>query len=138
MEYLQYSETTNRFILTEKYVTEVLGIDIASKLSQNDVLNTQGALMLLLDKVSTQVYNYIHKFNANNNMQDCIIKNTKGGQNILLRAMSSQLIHILTVGDLRLSTDEKQRALYFSEDAKDILNETIPELGTSLLYCGRW
>lgn len=137
-EYLKFDEDSQRFILTPKYVTEVLGIDIESKLSQNDIMNTQSAFNMLLVKVSTQVYSYIHKFNSDTKSQDQIIKNTKGGQDIIKRAMTSQLIHILTVGDLRLSTDKEKRELWFSEDAKDILGETIPEIGTTILYTGRW
>ena len=72
----------------------------------------------------------------NNALQDFIIAKTKSGRDIIRRAMEQQLIYVISVGDLSRSPKESERKLWFDQNAADILEETIPEIGTTILYNG--
>jgi hypothetical protein len=139
-DYIKYDFVAHRYILTEKDVTDNLGIDIFKRLKNKNVINS------VLNQVSLQVYNYIHQFNEDNKAQDYIIAKTEDGRRIIKEAMEQQLIYFLTVGDLSRTTDKEKRAMWFDEQAKQVLLQDIAELGTTICYqgclrivpCGEW
>lgn len=129
-DFMKFDEPTQRYILTEQDVRENLDINLQKRLLNSDAINT------VLRQVSTQVYSYIHKFNANNRWQDYVISKTKKGREIIKEAMEQQLIYFLTNGDLSRSTDPNKRLLWFDETAKETLMQPIPEIGCSICYTG--
>ena len=129
-DYMTYNYDTHRYVLTQKDVSENLGVDLTARIKAPNAINA------LLNQVSMQIYNYIHTYNANNNFQDFIIAKTYKGREIIRNAMEQQLIYFLLVGDLSRSTDIAKRALAIDEQAKQILSQPIPEIGTTILYTG--
>ena len=128
-DYLTYNENTGRYVLTTKNLLENYGIDLNS--SANSV-GAQG----ILNMVSISIYNFIHKHNFNNEMQDYMIASTEKGRKIINDAMCMQFMYIRQAGYLSRSTDKDKRAMAIDEDAKEILSQVIPEFGCSVLYCG--
>ena len=128
-DYLTYNENTGRYVLTTKNLLENYGIDLDS--SANSV-GAQG----ILNMVSISIYNFIHKHNFNNEMQDYMIASTEKGRKIINDAMCMQFMYIRQAGYLSRSTDKDKRAMAIDEDAKEILSQVIPEFGCSVLYCG--
>jgi hypothetical protein len=110
---------------------ENLGIDIEARLT------VPNAIPALLNRISVKIYSFIHTHNVNNQLQDYIIAKTESGRRIIREAMEEQLIYFLTVGDLSRSVDEAERRLAIDQTAIDILLQPIPEIGCSILYCGK-
>lgn len=130
-EFMKYDYDTHRYVLTEKDVFENLGINLSARVKNPTAVNS------LLDRVSKQVYDYIHEYNANNTLQDFIIAVTESGRKIIKSAMEEQLIYIMTVGDLSRSTDLNKRALWFDENARRELSQPLCEIGCSIIYTGK-
>lgn len=133
-EYLDYDYATHRYVLTEKDVLENLAIDLNADF-RPDVKNS---VEKFLKQVSTLVYGYIHSFSVNNLMQDFIIAKTEMGRKFIKEAMEQQLIYMLEVGDLSRSPDMNKRALWFDDNARRTLEQTIPEIGTTILYMSQF
>lgn len=128
--FMVYDYDSHRYVLTEKDVSENLGVNISAR------IKNPTAIKALLEQVSTQVYGFIHDYNANNDYQDFVLAVTESGRKIIKKAMEEQLKYVLTVGDLTRSTDEKKRAMWFDMTAKRELLKPILELGCSILYTG--
>lgn len=131
-DYLAYNYTAHRYVLTLKDVEENLAIDLTARIKNANAINS------LLERISVQIYAFIHSHNHQNDLQDYIIAKTEKGRDIIKRAMEEQLIYFLTVGDLSRSTDLNKRALAIDETAKNILLETIPQIRTSICYTGNF
>ena len=129
-EFMIYDFVTHRYVLTEKDVTDNLGVDIFKRLKNNNVIKS------VLNQVSLQVYNYIHQFNEDNKAQNFLIAKTEDGRRIIKDAMEQQLIYFLTVGDLSRTTDKEKRSMWFDEQAKQVLLQDIKEIGTTICYQG--
>lgn len=136
-EYMVFDNVTNHYILTEKYVTEILAIDLDERITDRTTINPQAMKNRLLRMASNHVYNFIHEHNINAEMQDYWISVTPSLRPIIQQAMGEQLTYILQVGDLTRSADLSKRSVWFDKSAQDILAQTVPELGTSILYTGR-
>lgn len=130
--FMIYNKDFNRYILTEQDVISNLGININDRLKNPEAVNS------LLNQISIQVYRFIHSHNVDNQFQDFVIANTEIGRQIIKCAMEEQLIYVMTNGDLSRSVDEKKRALWFDDNAKEILYTIIPEIGTHILYSGNF
>lgn len=131
-DFMIFNEQTNRYVLTEKDVLLNLGTNLSERVKDKNAINA------LLNLVSQHVYRFIHMHNIQNDFQDYIIAHTETGRIIVKEAMEQQLTYILTVGDLTRSTDEKKRMLWFDDLAKETLMRTIPEIGTTICYTGRF
>lgn len=130
--YMTFNEKENRYVLTEQDIISNLGIDVNERLKNPDAVSS------LLNQISIQVYRFIHQFNVDNAFQDYVIAHTEMGRKIIKSAMEEQFIYVMVNGDLSRSTDEKKRALWFDDNAKEILMQTIPEIRTHILYSGRF
>lgn len=129
-DYLTYDYTLHRYVLTEKDVLDNFAINMTARFKNANTVQT------VLRQVSTQVYNYIHKYNVNTAMQDYIIAKTEKGREIIKNALEQQLLYWLTVGDLTRSTDKDKRAVWLDINAEDILMQGIPEIGVPIIYTG--
>ena len=108
-EYMIFDKATGRYILTEKYLIEKMGIDLSARINERNAVTPSALVNRLLRQGSNMVYNYIHAFNANNTFQDLLIA--------------------------------KLPSLRIDQNCIDVLERTVPELGTTILYIGdltRW
>lgn len=55
---------------------------------------------------------------------------------MIMRAMGEQLLYMSMVGDLSRSTDPQKRNFSIDENAKRVLEQTLPEIRKSILYGG--
>jgi hypothetical protein len=129
-EYMFFDKATNRYVLTEKDVLETVGINLSARSKSEE---SKRAYLRL---ASTQIYNYIHKHNMNNELQDFIISHTETGRAIIKEAMEMQVLLFASAGNLSVLPDENMRRLSVDMNAVAVLERIIPELGTTILYTG--
>lgn len=130
-DFMTYDHATNRYILTLQDVAQNLGVDLESRIKYTNAIST------LLNRVSLKIYAFIHTHNVDNNYQDYIIAKTEAGRKIIKEAMEEQLLYFLAVGDLSRSIHEEERRISIDQTAIEVLTQPIPEIGCSILYCGR-
>lgn len=135
-EYMIFDEATNRYVLTEKYVLDELGIDLSERVNERNAINQQIAVKRVLKQVSNQIYNYIHEHCISDALRDCVMYKCPSARPILQEAMSEQFLYIAQKGDLSRSTDQEKRRLAMDENAVSALLRILPEVGYSLLYTG--
>lgn len=126
-EYMTYNEARSHYVLTAKAVLDNLGID----LNVNVKDNANGVNAFLM-RVSELTYRKMHEY-GDNTEQDSVIATTETGRKIIFNAMLEQFFYVKAVGDLSLSTDRDERALYASDALIEIFEETIPEIGRSVI-----
>lgn len=126
---------TNQFELEESDLV-AMGIQLRERLASRRSVNPDAIISTLLSRNSEMVYSYIHSFSMHNIRQDEIIKKYESAQRILYRALRSQIVHILNVGDLTNSVKQEERANALNSVTKRILEETIPEIRMAILYGG--
>ena len=102
-EYMIFDELTGRYVLTEKYITDVLAVDLDTRITERTTINPQGMKKQLLRLASNHVYNFIHEHNVDNMRQDCFIAKVPSLRKIIMQAMGEQFIYILQNGDLSRS-----------------------------------
>lgn len=135
-DYMIFDERTGHYVLTEQYAYEVLGIELNEEVNGRGSANDQIAVGRILKQVSLMIYNYIHSFSVYNDYQDCVIASCESARKMIMDAMGEQLLYMAQVGDLSRSTDAEKRNMAIDETAKQILLCTLPEIGTTILYCG--
>ena len=135
-EYMVFDEKTSRYVLTAKYILDAYGIDLQSIVNDRNAINPQAMSERVLRMVSNAVYNEIHKYNANTQVQDQMIMYVPSARDKIQRAMAEQFLYFMENGDLSRSTLPEKRALSFDKNALAVLEEILPELGISLLYTG--
>lgn len=123
-EYMTYNDKTHRYVLTIKYVEEVVGIDMIARLNDGDYTTAQNLANTILDMISVKIYGYIHEFNRSN-IQDKIISRSGEARRVIQEAMRYQVVHYFLVGDMEID-----------DTAKSCLLQDIPEIGTTILYQG--
>ncbi len=131
-EYMIFDKFSHRYVLTEKDAFDNLAINLSERIPNENVRKR------VLRNISIEIYNYIHSHNTANEWQDFIIAKTENGRNIIKEAMEEQLIYFLTVGDPTRTLDAEHRKMGIDEKAKAILLTTIPEIGTTILYTGKF
>ena len=136
-EYMIFDELTGRYVLTEKYITDVLAVDLDTRITERTTINPQGMKKQLLRLASNHVYNFIHEHNVDNMRHDCFIAKVPSLRKIIMQAMGEQFIYILQNGDLSRSFSASERRLWFDTQAENTLSQIVPELGMSILYTGR-
>lgn len=135
-EYMTFDENMNRYVLTEKYALEQLGLNLSEAVNERNSNNQQIAVRAILNRISTQVYNYIHEHCISDCLRDCVAHKIPSARKILMQAMGEQLFYVASKGDLSMSTDLQKRVYSMDENAKSTLLRTLPEVGYSLLYTG--
>lgn len=136
-DFMRWDEESQRYILQEAALQQN-GVDLRGRLAASKAISADLVINRFLRTVSNTVYQYIHAFNADNDMQDKIIASFEGARKIMLSALVEQGIYMSAVGDLSMETDKEKRGLVMSDHAIAELNRTIPELGAPLTYAGTW
>ena len=126
---MKYDETTHRYTLTKDYVLRVVP-EIMSQLKD------EGAILMALEQVSDDIYDYMHEYTFRDSVQDFIIAHTETGRRVIQKAMEKQLIYLIAVGDTTFYLDDNKRKMYIAEKSKKVLMTNIPEIGTTIIYSG--
>lgn len=126
-DYMTFNESSIRYTLTAKCVLDKLGIDLTAQAKADG----QG-VQAFLERVSMLTYRKMHEYGYDK-WQDKIIATTEDGREVIQKAMLEQFFYMKSVGDLSLSTNIEERKLYASDSVVDILNETIYEIGESVI-----
>lgn len=135
-DYMRYDKTDNRYVLTEKALLERVGVDLRARMASTSTASPEIVINAFTRRISDMIYTYIHNFSADNAGQDRLITVLPKLRRLLQRAMEIQALYVLTVGDLFLSTKPEERENAVDRLAQDVLGTVIPELGSSILYCG--
>lgn len=137
-EYMRYDYATHRYVLTLKYATDVLGVDMERRIASNSGINQTAIINAQLNTVSLQIYNYLYAGTINEKALQWIIAKSPTARQVIQDAMGQQLTYFLMVGDLSRSTKLEDRRMYMDEQAKITLSKTIPETGVALTYRGAY
>lgn len=137
-EYMRYDYTTHRYVLTLKYVTDILGIDMQRRVNGGGAVGNQAVINNMLNTASLHVYNYVFNFNSDRQAQQWIMAKCPSAREIIKDAMAQQLAYLMSVGDLTRSPKEEDRIAYMDMQAKMTLDQTVKETGVALTYCGAY
>jgi hypothetical protein len=135
-DFMIYDEQLGQYVLTEKYAFEKLGLSLFDNANDRNAPNVQIAVKRILVQCSNMIYNYIHQFSFYNQRQDYWIATLPSARKMIMRAMGEQLLYMSMVGDLSRSTDPQKRNFSIDENAKRVLEQTLPEIRKSILYGG--
>lgn len=130
-KYVRYDYDTHRYVLTEADLFDNFNENLSEKFKDNKDIDP------FLENISREIYNYIHKYSTEENLQDFIIAQTESGRKIIRQAMESQAIYEIRNGNLLYSANKDERELAFCPEIQDLLTKTLPEIGTPIVYCGR-
>ena len=125
---MTFNTQTRHYVLTQEYVQKIDPDIIMGLKNTADIIST-------LEQISDDIYDYIHEHNMDNDAQDYIIAYTESGREIIKKAMEKQLLYMAAIGDASLFLDDK-RKFWISDKALRVLQRTIPEIGTCILYTG--
>ncbi len=136
-KYMTYDFTKHRYVLTNNFITEVLGIDLLSRMKIANV-NSTTIINSLLNRISSRVYDYLYRFNERDMIQYVVAK-FPSAREIIKDAMSEQALYMLSIGDQLLTADESKQKLALSPETKSILeNQELSETCSVLAYCGSY
>ncbi len=135
-DYLTFNENTGHYELTEKALIEHAGINLRARMSQNSYVSPETVINTFTRRISDMIYQFIHTHSIHNARQDALIATIPELRQIIAKAMETQAVYVLTVGDLYLSTKPEERARAIDEIAQGILGNVVPCLGCSILYTG--
>mgnify|MGYP003299717680 CR=1 FL=1 len=132
-----YNFTTHRYVLTNEYVTNKLGIDLQARVGSNRGINASTIINNLLNNVSMQVYNYLFSHNPKQ-LLEYVIAKSPSAREIILQAMGAQAVYLFSVGDTTKILDESERKMWLDIMAEQILkNQEVNETGVPLTYVGK-
>lgn len=135
-EFMTFDEETKRYVLTNEYVMQRLGIDLAGTANERGLVNPQIAVKHLLEEVSDDIYNFIHSHNLNTAKQDMLIAHIPSLRLIIQKAMGQQLLYSRMNGFMAYSADKDKQFMAICPKARQTLLQVVPEIGISILYTG--
>lgn len=135
-DYMVFDELSNRYVLTPKFVLERFGVDLVGEVNTNDGANAEIKANLFLRTVSNSVYNYLHQFSLDTQRQDCFIAKIPSLRGIMLRALEAQCLYCKHNGTLSYTAVKEAQELAICPETRAELESYVPELGTTILYCG--
>ncbi len=135
-EYMTFDEESQRYVLTNKYVFEKLGVDLEGALSERKAVNAQILANRFLVEVSDDIYEFIHLHSFYTERQDYLIATVPSLRNIMQKAMGQQFLYSRLNGLLGYSSELEKQQHRICPKAKDTLGQIVPELGRSILYTG--
>lgn len=134
-DYMTFNKLTGRYVLTEQAFKE-FGYDIRSQIIEGGMVTPENIINGFMRTVSDMVYGYIHQFSGNNARQDAFIATVPELRQIIMQAMLYQAAYMYANGNLSLSTKPEERERAIDNTCIDMLNQTVPSLGASILYSG--
>lgn len=139
-DYLAYDSLINQYVLTEQALMEYCAIDLRAELAATNGTAPDLQVLVFCRRVSQLVYGVMRGrvLSGSERLQDYAIDQFTEAKSILFRALCAQAYFMRYEGDLKLSMDETMRRLAIDDEVINILNETVPQLGHSLVYSGVW
>lgn len=134
-DYMVFNKITGRYVLTEQAFID-FGYNLRDQIIEGGVVAPENIIQGFFRTVSDMVYGYIHSFSADNMRQDRFIAALPSLRNIIMKAMLYQAAFVYLNGNLTLSVKPEDKAAAIDTTCKDYLGQTVPELGTSILYTG--
>lgn len=134
--FMVFDELSKRYVLTNDYVMQRLGVDLAGTANERGLVNPSTAVQHLLEEVSDDIYNFIHAHNANTEKQDLLIAHVPSLRLIIQKAMGQQLLYSRMNGFMSYSADKDKQFMAICPKARQTLLQIVPELGFSILYTG--
>lgn len=134
-DYMVFDKLTGRYVLTEQAFID-FGYDLRSQIIDGGYTSPENIIKGFFRTVSDLVYGYIHSFSADNMRQDRLIATVPSLRNIIMQAMLYQAAFVYLNGNLTLSTKPEDKAAAIDSTCRDYLGQTVPEIGTSILYTG--
>lgn len=127
-DYMVYDYTKHRYILTEKYCLDVLGLNLREKVGGGRATNPQAQINNILDvRISQRLYSVIYSHNDKHTLEYILAKSPTA-RNVIRDAMGQELLYLLT-------EYEDKKPTLISEPTYTILTTPIPELrGNALIY----
>ncbi len=135
-DYMYFNEQTNHYELTEKALTESVGLNIRARIAESALVNPEVAIRSFCRTISDMIYQFIHQHNVDNHRQDCLIAAVPELRQIIQKAMEYQAVYVANVGNLYLSTKPEERAVAIDYLAQSTLGNVVPCLGISILFGG--
>lgn len=133
---LKYDKKKHRYILTQEYVQNVLGVNLENQIGTNSGVSATVIINSLLDNISSEVYNYLYMHNNTQTIQFIIAK-CPSAREVIKEAMAKQALYMFYNGDLGFSTIKDEKEMSLNKYAKEILdNQEIIETGVTLTYAG--
>jgi hypothetical protein len=134
--FMVFDEENKRYVLTNEYVMQRLGVDLAGTANERGLVNPQIAVKHLLEEVSDDIYNFIHSHNLNTAKQDYLIATVPSLRLIIQKAMGQQLLYSRMNGFMAYSADKDKQFMAICPKARQTLLQVVPEIGISILYTG--
>lgn len=134
-EYLIFKD--GRYFLTEAALIR-MGIDLRERLAASKAITPEYTISTILEMVTDTIYEYIHKFNSDNDAQDRTIAYCAGMRKIIQKALEHQAYYLISLGDQAMTLDDNKIRHMVSPHAKNALERNIPELGVPIVYIGEW
>lgn len=136
-ELLIWDDQSQKYYLTEKTLIDE-GLDIRGKLARNKANNPESVLNGFINRVTYEVYKYIHGDSAQTELIDYFIAVCPSLREKIRLALINQAIYMRRNGDSLLSPEKEIRENYIDPIAISILNERVPELENPITYRGEW
>lgn len=135
-DFLYYNETSKHYILTEKALTDKVGIDLRARMAADSFVSPETVISSFTRTISDMIYQFIHEHNIDNARQDFLIGTVPELRGIIQKAMEYQALYVINVGNLYMSTKPEDRAAAIDYLAQSTLGTVVPCLGFSILYTG--
>lgn len=133
-DYMVFNELSGRYVITEKALLS-RGINLRARISRESMVSPETVIENLNVLASDMIYGFIHRYNADNATQDCLIAKVPQFRPLIMRAMLYQAEYIIFNGNLSLSADPNERAAAISPQSVQELEIVVPCYG-SILYMG--
>lgn len=137
-DYMRYDYDLHRYVLTLKYATDVLGINIEERVSSNRAVNATAVINNFLTEASDAVYEFLNDCNDTQTIA-YIIAVSPTARKVIQKAMGKQFTYYASAGMLDYTANRELQDLSLNKKAKaELLSVTIPETGAVLGYCGQY
>lgn len=145
-EYMVYDYAMHRYVLTPKAVLDRLNEDL-TKYSPADSANREKDVLVMLDNISSEVYNAIYESSADYLYPEFVGAKAPSARSIILQAMLEQVKYFMFNGTISVysgvnfkkgTISEKANSRILAPNAERILNRTVREVGVPLTYQGEW
>lgn len=135
-EYMIFDDESRRYILTPRYALEQLGIDLEGAIKERGAVNPQVIVKQFLTDVSDDIYEFMHEHCINTAEQDRLVAVVPSLRSIIQKAMAQQLLYSRFNGLLGYSVEKDKQAQRICPKSVSTLSQSVPELGTTILYTG--
>lgn len=144
-EYMVYDYSMHRYVLTPKAVLDRLNEDL-TKFSPADSANRERDAQIMLDNISSEVYNAIYEASDNYLYPEFVAAKAPSARAIIYQAMLEQVKYFMFNGSISVysgvdfkknTIGDSARSRILAPNAERTLNRIIVETGVPLTYQGQ-